>query len=261
MPGDGARTNYDHLTADLQRDFSSIGAKDKQKKMEEMYKQQPVLMTMVRDDGMRCCGKCPCKWLDTFVCFSCCQDGMHLYAGATAEHPDGKELGRPYDKENPNLIGSAIQPVFGGWCIPTVEIREGADDTTPFAKMQGPCCFGGWSELCCDFMFYTSKYDSPNKAGDLAYNVKKKPSGLASGLREFFTEADVYSIEFREDANLTAPQKASILTGQLLFDYMLFEGNTEKCSQDDQNIYCYCFYCSILGYLWPCYITIPKNQG
>jgi hypothetical protein len=40
---------------------------------------------------------------------------------------------------------------------------------------------------------------------------------------------------------------------------LLCAGNTEKCSQDDNFIYCYCCYYSLLGAVCPCYIAIPKN--
>jgi hypothetical protein len=42
----------------------------------------------------------------------------------------------------------------------------------------------------------------------------------------------------------------------------LCAGNTEKCSQDDDFVYCYCCYYSLMGAVCPCYIAIPKKiQG
>lgn len=38
-------------------------------------------------------------------------------------------------------------------------------------------------------------------------------------------------------------------------------GNTEKCSQDDNAIYCYCCYYSFIGMICPCYIAIPKGNN
>jgi hypothetical protein len=39
----------------------------------------------------------------------------------------------------------------------------------------------------------------------------------------------------------------------------LCAGNTEKCSQDDDFVYCYCCYYSLMGAVCPCYIAIPKK--
>ena len=124
--------------------------------MQDFYKKQNVLFTVLRDDGMRCCFKCPCKWLDTFVCCNCCRDGVHVYAGNTPVDPS-KEEGRPTKSEQPSkLLGSAIQPIFGGCCTPTLHLRgEGqTDEVEPFGKVEGPCFFGGFLEFCCDFKFF-----------------------------------------------------------------------------------------------------------
>lgn len=52
---------------------------------------------------------------------------------------------------------------------------------------------------------------------------------LAGMIKEAATDADNYSIEFNQDANLGAPEKLSLIGAQLLTDYMIFDGNTEKC--------------------------------
>ena len=122
-----------------------------------------VLFTILREDGMRCCYKCPCKWLSTFVCFNCCRDGVHIYAGSVPTVPNVEE-GRPTKQELlSKQLGSAIQPIFGGCCVPTLHLRgEGQVDTDePFGKVEGPCIFGGCIELCCSFKFYVSNYESP----------------------------------------------------------------------------------------------------
>lgn len=263
IPGDGSGTSdYSHISADIAESFNTMNSRDQANVIGEMYKNNPVLMTIQRNDGQRCCGKMPCKWLSTFVCFHCCQDGVSVYAGAVEDDPKG-EKGRPGLGDPNHLIGSVIQPNFGGWVIPTLEMRgEGQDETaTPFGKIEGPCCFGGWSEMCCDFRFTVSNFASPSKTGDLAFIIKKKPQSLAGGLRQLFSDADVYHIEFNGGANLTASQKATVLAGQLLADYMFFDGNTEKCKNTDDAIYCYCCYFSCIGYLCPIYIAIPKNSN
>ena len=94
----------------------------------------------------------------------------------------------------------------------------------PWGKIEGPRIFGGWSEFCCDFLFTVSSYGSPSRTGDLASIVKIRPRTFAQGAVDLFTEAVNYSIEFNPEAKLTATQKISILTGQLLADYMYFDG-------------------------------------
>jgi hypothetical protein len=223
----------------------------------------PPLMSIVRTDGQRFC-KFPCKWLSTFVFCGCCQDGVEVFIGQTNDEPES-ELGRGVDRTQAVKIGSAIQPICGGWYKPTIHLSAHEDPNNitdePFAKIEGPLCFGGWSEVCCDFKFFTSYYASPTKTGDVAIIKKKRPRSAAGLFTELFSESDVYTIEFNPDAKLSATQKSSVLAGQLLADYMFFDGNTEKCSQDDSAVYCYCFYCNIMGALIPCEIIIPKGNN
>eukprot|EP01038_Epipyxis_sp_PR26KG_P016529 gene16529-22562_t len=262
FPGDNSSSDYSHLSEDIRTDFSRFRGREQQQYMRNFYMSQPVLMSMVRDDGERCCWKCPCKLLSSFVCFDFCKDGMHLYAGPVVDEPE-KEKGRPFQLDQSKLIGSAVQPLYGGWTLPTIHLRaDGQQDSdVPFGKVEGPCFFGGWSEMCCDFKFYTSYFNSPTHAGDLAFITKKKPQSLAGAFTELMTNSDVYTIQFNEKASLTAGQKATILTAQILADYMFFDGNTEKCKDTDGAVICYCCYFSCVGKLCPCYVAIPKNAG
>jgi hypothetical protein len=193
-----------------------------------MYMAEPPVLSLVRDDGMRCC-KTPCKLLCTFVCFDFCRDGMHIYAGPVEDEVD-KERGRPYNLNPDKLLGSVIQPTYGGCCIPTLHLRgKGAADTDePYAKVEGPCFFGGWSEMCCDFRFFTSFMNSKTKEGDVAVIIKKKPVSLTGAFVELFTDSDVYGIHFNQSAQLTAEQKIHVMTAQLLADYMFFDGNLQS---------------------------------
>jgi hypothetical protein len=200
----------------------------------------------------------------------CCQDGFDVYAGALEDQPD-KERGLPWNLEahQSQMIGSVTQPIFGGCYHPKLDLRTGNDiqphgaPTTlaPFAKLEGPCIFGGWSECCCDFHFPLSRHESPTWKGDLGSMIKKKPTSLAGGLRSLVGDNSVYTMQFEPSANLDAAQKSTVLAAELLYDYMLFDGATEKCDQDSNNIYCYICYCQILGALVPFTITIPKNQN
>jgi len=190
----------------------------------------------------------------------CCQDNVHIYAGAIPD--EGEERGLANNLPEDKLIGSVIQPIFGGGCTPTLHLRAGQkDDEDPFGKIEGPCLFGGWSEMCFTFNFFTSYFKSESKTGDIAMIKKKKPSSFGAAITELATDADVYSIEFNPSAQtLSAEQKITVFTGQLLADYMLFDGNTEKFDEDADNWNCYLCYCSVFGKVCPCTFSIPKNS-
>jgi len=260
MPGDNLMSDYSHLRGDLVRDFNGFDLVRRQQLLTDMYKQQPVLMSMVRDDGLRACCRCPCKCLNSGVCFACCQDGMHIYAGKVNDDPEN-DVGRPYQLDPSKLMGSVYQPIYGGCCTPTMHMRDQlqSDESLPYAKLEGPCIFGGCSEFCCDFEFPISFFNSPSRSGDIAKVTKKKPDSLAGAVKEAFTDADVYTITFNNEVNLTPSQKATILASQLLADYVYFDGNTEKCQWKDEGIYIYCFYCSCIGKICPCYFLIPTK--
>lgn len=260
-------TDASNIWDDLHRSGASMSATrtrihEQQLMDREQYMTNPVLMTAQRTDGQRCIAF-PCKWLSTVVCFNCCQDGINLYAGAITDEANN-DLGRPpRDQTNKaniaeRLIGSAIQPNYGGYCTPTIHLST-PKDPQPFGKIQGPCFFGGWSEVCCNFKFYVSRFDSRHREGDLGVIIKKKPSSFGGLIREVLTDADVYSIEFNPEAGLDSSEKATILAGQLLADYMLFDGNTEKCKDTDSAVICYCCFYSFFGQICPVYIAIPKG--
>jgi hypothetical protein len=260
LPGDVGFSDFDHLNADIQRDFASFGARDRAAAARNFYQQNPVLFTVVRDDGQRCCCKMPCKWLSTFVCFNCCRDGAHLYSGELPNDP--KEAGRPLEQTSNPLIGSATQPIFGGCCIPFMELRDGPDQAEPFGKVAGPCFFGGWSEMCFSFNFPVSYFASPRSSGDIAVITKRKPANMTQAAVEVCSDADWYGIKFNEQnlGKITAEQKLTVLSSQLLLDYMLFDGNTQKCKDTDSAVICYCCYFSLLGHIMPCCIAIPKKK-
>ena len=116
--------------------------------------------------------------------------------------------------------------------------------------------------MCCSFKFFTSFFNSPDKTGDVAIITKQRPKSLAGAAIELFSNnADNYSIEYNPNAQLSMAQKTTVLAGQLLADYMFFEGNTEKCKSDDSGITCYCCYFNCIGALFPIYLYIPKSSG
>ena len=266
MPGDGSNlSDYSFLGQNIIDDFGRFDHVSRTSYLRDLYAQQPVLFTMQRNDGVRCCFKCPFKALSCPVCFSCCQDGIHIYAGSTPGHPENpeKEIGRPYPVSPEKLIGSVTQPCGGGMCIPFLELRDGPDGVAPFGKVAGPCCFGGWSEMCCDFDFRVSRYMSSRRSGDLGHIIKRAPVSASQAAATLCCngEADVFGVNFQPQGNMTPQQKVTTLSAQVLLDFMLFDGQMRKCEVKNNTLYCYFCYSSILGCLVPWQICIPLGQN
>jgi hypothetical protein len=254
--GDQSNSDYAHLAQDFGNDWQRLTRVQRQQQLTDLYRQNPVLVSMVRHGGQRCCAL-PCKCLSGFVCMDCCADGLDIYAGVTPESSP-KELGLPFGLNKSNRIGAVTQPIYGGLCTPTLHLRAGeSDEDKPFAKIEGPCIFGGWTEFCFDFKFSVSKFESTSRSADAALIIKRKPGSWAQGFNELFNDADNYTIEYNPEAKLSVTQKLSVVAGQILADYMYFDGTTEKCKCEDDSITCYCFYCSIVGWICPCYVIIP----
>ena len=115
----------------------------------------PTAMTMEREGcpGRPCLGCC--------VLLPICKDGMYMHAGKL----DG-EAGQ-YKALGPQCIGFASQPHLGGGLAPTLNVMEraGGDGVSSswntLAKVEGPMCFGGLSELCCSSHFEVREPSTP----------------------------------------------------------------------------------------------------
>lgn len=217
-------------------------------------------------DECICSGKCPCKWVSTCALGAACQDGMrcgHLasflfsivydvcscsvFVGGMEEDAGARQR---------RLIGAAHQPRYGGGLAPTLVLTGGGKEAgEAFGKMEGPCCFGGWSEVCCAFSFFVSMVDSPSKTGDLAMISKRDAETVSA---DAFSE--MYTIRFDQHAQLTAAQKMTIVAGQLLADYSFFAGNADKCAPQAGRgcTVCRCCYVGCLGAVCPFYFCWPS---
>ena len=66
----------------------------------------------------------------------------------------GHEIGRPHNlPDEERLIASIKQPVQN--FSPIMHLRSDGQDSEddPFGQYEGPCCFGGFLEICCAFKF------------------------------------------------------------------------------------------------------------
>lgn len=190
----------------------------------------PTILTLEREG---CPLNKPC--LSCCACSSVCKDGMFLHAGPVGEAPVGT-----LRSEHPGCVGFATQPQLAGGFTPTVNIMErsaaGPHAFAPLAKLEGPTCFGGCSELCFSSTFTISsmhtsaQLETKLKLGDVATIVKRKPADLDGALREAVTDADVYTLEINPAAHLAPQQKATLLATLVLTDYMFFERDGAACN-------------------------------
>lgn len=210
-----------------------------------------VLLTVDRP-GKECCSPSLCGPKPCLGCFACtdiCTDGVNVYDGLVEGDP-GNVSGTP-------ISSIKQQGGGGGGCTPTLIVDE-KEDGSASGFIEGPMCFGGWSECCCesDFKYSTTR----GKSGDIAVIKHLKPKDCGGACREACTDSDNFGVEFME--GITAEQKADALAGALLVDYMFFEIDQGLCHCEDGKIIFTCFLCYCYGCLCPCNITCAgKDQA
>ena len=101
----------------------------------------------------------------------------------------------------------------GGGCTPTVNVmdRSAGVPEKQAAVIEGPHCFGGILDCCCDTSFKISR--TKGKSGDLGRIVKKIPEGCDGWCRAACTTADTYDIELTDGGAMTMTpfEKALVL--------------------------------------------------
>ena len=165
-------------------------------------------------------GWCSKLFLGCFACGPGCQDGMVLHAGTVR--------GKPGKIPTSQAIAHSRVPKWGGGLHPTLQVmdRGVSNVEEPYAVVRGPTFFGGCTELCCKKDFSVSKVPAswkPGKykdlhVGDAATITKKKPQSFTGAMKQLFTDADTYFVEFK-DPSMTPQQKAAMLGSMLLLDY------------------------------------------
>lgn len=128
-------------------DFKTVGGKDGIENAQSMGRDAlaslPTTMTLEREG---CCSK-PC--LGCCICHDSCKTTSALHAGALDAGRKAGSVG----PTAPTCVGYTTQPQCGGVFTPTVQIMDRAKAPGEFAalaKVEGPCCFGGCSELCVE---------------------------------------------------------------------------------------------------------------
>ena len=223
----------------------------------------PPFMSMERE-GCDCGGPCPKPCLCCYACTPGCKEHASLYAGDLTGTP-GEKKGK---REVAKLLGESVQPTLGGGLRPVMQTMERADANDPkgetkmFAAAQGPCLFGGCIKLCFDAQFDFGPADpevglsSVTFSDEYALITKLKPKSLGQGVREMFTDSDIFEVKFLKK-DITPQQKANVLAQLIHLDYMFFERDNDMC--DDQGLtICNCF---CWGCVCPCRINKDSSGG
>lgn len=227
-----------------------------------------AVLTMERE-GCDCGQPCPKPCLCCFACTEKCSDGAVLYSGDLQGDPgDLPEGGR----NKSAMLGSTIQPINGGKFRPVLQIMERDEDVAEpgnkvFAASQGPCCFGGCSELCCSSEFGITKATDEmtvdeihDSEFDYATITKMKPEGLGQALREAFTDSDLFEVSFKYKES-TPVQKANLMATMILKDYMFFERDNDMCYYENDACHIVFFNCFCYGCICPCKLVLKSNSG
>ncbi|XP_078258934.1 phospholipid scramblase 1-like isoform X2 [Rhinoraja longicauda] len=129
--------------------------------------------------------------------FPCCHHRMEVQA------PPGTTIGFVVQEWNP--------------CIPNLSIQNEMSET--ILKIKGPCCT---FNCCGDVNFKVLSMDETNVIG----KISKKWSGL---LREYFTDADNFGIQFPMDLDVKV--KAVLIGACIMVDFLYFEQNSGTMNQ------------------------------
>lgn len=190
-------------------------------------------------------GYCTC-------CFSCCyicNDNLAVY--------EGNVKGGPGSLENAPKMSTMIdQPVGGGFMTPTINVQPKDGIGTPMS-IEGPCIFGGWSEIVMNSDFKVSS--STGGGGDIAVIKHLKPSDFCEYLNAFLTPLDRYKVTFNKP--ISGHDKANVVLSSFLVDYMFFELDDGPCYITKDYVKCVCFFCNCCGCLCPCEVKIPLSKG
>lgn len=233
-----------------------------------------AFMTFERE-GCDCCftGPCPKPFIGCFAFSEGCQEHGTLHAGDLSGNP-GEKKGK---RERAKLLGESVQPPGGGGFKPIMQMMDRADPEDPkaetelFAATRGPCCTGGCSKFCFDAEFnYASvspemENDSSKlhtaSFGDFATITKLKPKEMKQGLRELFTDSDLFDVKF-VSKEVTPQQKANVLSQMVHLDYMFFERDNDICVRNsDGSTSIVLANCFVYGCICPCAITLGGGDS
>ncbi len=239
------------------------------------YEPQGEAFMSFEREGCDCCftGPCPKPCICCFACSEGCQENGTVHAGELTGAP-GSTKG---NRERAKLIGESVQPPGGGGFKPIMQMMDRADPDDPkgeteiFSATRGPCCTGGMSKLCFDaaFNYASVSPDMANNSsklhtasfGDFASVTKLKPAEMKQGIREFFTDSDLFDVKF-VSKEVSPQQKANILAQMVHLDYMFFERDGDICKRNSDGSVSLVFAnCFIYGCVCPCQCTLSGGES
>jgi len=135
-----------------------------------------------------------------------CYQTMNIYTGAACVQPN-------------QLLGSTRQEYYS--CSPFFTVRDAQGNI--IYKLRGGCCVWYNYEVK---IFHAA---DPEDAAPCGF-IRKK----FSGLQEFFTDADNFSIEFPADAN--GVTRMLLLGTVFLIDFMLFEDKNQNNNRNGVSV-------------------------
>lgn len=153
-------------------------------------------------------------------------------------------------------------PIGGGGCTPTIDITQKVDGAA-IGVVEGPTCFGGCYDLCCDTHFTVSTV--AGGAGDLAKITKIKPSGCSEWCKACCSTADTYHLDLMPGGQALVPEQKAMLIGEMVhLDAMFFENDKFPIECEKQGdttwIHILCCLCYCYGCLCPIKCSIPLKE-
>lgn len=209
-----------------------------------------VLLTLERK-GLQC--GCPQKIIGVCcICHDCCADGLTVY--------EGNIQGDPGDLQNaPTPLTMLKQPYCGGGFWPKLMEFPGGDDSLePQHYFQGPCIFGGCSELCIPATF---RYNTKDEV-EIATLVHMVPKTIGDVIKEICTDSDKFEVLYMPEA--TMADKVTVLASAFLLDYMFFEMDNgmisfKGCPPKAVEFTCCFVFCC--GILYPIKLKVSLDGG
>jgi hypothetical protein len=216
----------------------------------------PTFVTMERPGCMCNCFKAPkpCLCCPTF--FEMCSENATLHVGDIGGEP-GNTSKTAKRKPILNLRQATVFENDGSCFHPKIKVIYNGKKDTAFS-ITGPCCFGGWSEMCFD-----SKYVAVRKDGSVVGQFSKlhpEMNNLCNMARELATDYDRFQVTMTPELDPDA--QAAMLGTSFLVDYMFFENDRGKC-QFPEPSYCVCTIsqCYLCGLICPFNVYLPNPVG
>lgn len=215
-------------------------------------KSLPVAWVVERDG---CCN----KWVGCFICGPKCQSEAWVHGGDIESGVKPGSLGN----SNPRVIGRSMVPKTDCF-TPHLDMFENAGGIeTQYAKLNGPCFFGGCYDIFCPTPFYINQGDTKGPIGDVGLIEKQPAKGFFDMCCQCAGDTDNYEVSLKQK-EMTPLQKANVLGTALHVDNWFFQrdarpvrfhgnGNSGVIVITLCNMYC-------KGCVIPCCVTIPYGK-